>query len=511
MQSSGRNAAGVRLPRRLAWLPIPLLAAAMAGIWVVDPRVTWHHPLLFRLLPYGPVVLALGAIVLPTARAFLANGRRSVLMLGCGVWVFSLGVLGGAGAASRSLNLNWTIYNSAFLLSALCHFAGVAGASRGRVRPDHAFAWLVATYLGGLAAVSLVVWAAFTGGIPPFHVVGRGGTLLHGLVVGATASLFLVSARLLWQTHRRAPSPFLAWYALGLVLIASGLAGSILIAAGDSPLQWVTRTTRAWGTVYLCVAVLAQRLGGGTETWQETEFRPALGRLSLRDLGLRYGSAVLAASGALLLRLGASIWTGSGIHPYLTFYPAVMTIALLAGFGPGLLATLLSGLLVEYWVLEPIGQFSVASPADRLGLVLFMVMGVFMSAVAGLYRRTRDKAEAYDRELALGASRREQLFLAQVLELSSQPFAIGYLDGRLGLFNHAFEQLTGYSGEELRAFDWSVQLTPPEWKELERRHLEELHRTGRRGHADVVANARAFGGHRAGWPGRAGPGGRLPA
>jgi PAS domain S-box-containing protein len=188
-----------------------------------------------------------------------------------------------------------------------------------------------------------------------------------------------------------------------------------------------------------------------------------------------------------------------------------MTIALLAGFGPGLLATLLSGLLVEYWVLEPIGQFSVASPADRLGLVLFMVMGVFMSAVAGLYRRTRDKAEAYDRELALGASRREQLFLAQVLELSSQPFAIGYLDGRLGLFNHAFEQLTGYSGEELRAFDWSVQLTPPEWKELERRHLEELHRTGRRGHADIVANARAFGGHRAGWPGRAGPGGRLPA
>jgi len=477
MQSPGRKAAGSWLPRRSAWLPIPLLVALIAGIWVVGPRVTWHNPPLFWLLAYGPVLLAIGFIVLPTARAFLANGQRSVLMLGCGVWVFSLGVLGGAGAASRSLNLNWTIYNSAFLLSALCHVAGVAGASRGRIRPDQAFAWLAAAYLGGLVAVALVAWAAFTGSLPAFHIAGRGGTLLHGLVVGLTAGLFLLSAGLLWQNHRRAPSPFLAWYALGLVLIASGLAGSLFIAAGDSPLQWVTRTARALGTVYLCVAVLVQRRGGGAEAWQETGFK-GLGRLSLRDLAWRCGSAALAAAGALLLRLGASIWTGPGLPPYLTFYPAVMTVALLAGFGPGLLTTFLSGLLVEYWVLEPVGQFAIASPGDRLGLMLFLIMGVFMSAVAGLYRRARAKAEAYDREVALGESRREQLFLAQVLELSSQPFAIGYPDGRLGLFNHAFQQLTGYSGEELRALDWSAQLTPPEWQDVERRNLEELHRTG---------------------------------
>ena len=69
-------------------------------------------------------------------------------------------------------------------------------------------------------------------------------------------------------------------------------------------------------------------------------------------------------------------------------------------------------------------------------------------------------------------------FLASILEASSQAFGVGYPDGRLGLINKAFEQLTGYSGEELRSIDWARTLTPPEWMEIERRKLEELHRTG---------------------------------
>ena len=48
-----------------------------------------------------------------------------------------------------------------------------------------------------------------------------------------------------------------------------------------------------------------------------------------------------------------------------------MAVALLAGFGPGLLATALTGLIGGYWILPPVGQFAIASPVDRLGLVLF--------------------------------------------------------------------------------------------------------------------------------------------
>ena len=105
-------------------------------------------------------------------------------------------------------------------------------------------------------------------------------------------------------------------------------------------------------------------------------------------------------------------------------------------------------------------------------------MGLFMSTVAELYRRDRRKAAAYNREMALRETRREKEFLAGVLERASQPFAVGYPDGRMGLFNCAYEQLTGYSVEELRTIDWATMLTPPEWRELERQKLEELHLSG---------------------------------
>lgn len=81
-------------------------------------------------------------------------------------------------------------------------------------------------------------------------------------------------------------------------------------------------------------------------------------------------------------------------------------------------------------------------------------------------------------EEALGESKRENELFEYILENSSQPFGVGYPDGRLGLINAAFERLTGYTREELQSVDWSTTLTPPEWRQSEREKLEELIRTG---------------------------------
>jgi PAS domain S-box-containing protein len=85
--------------------------------------------------------------------------------------------------------------------------------------------------------------------------------------------------------------------------------------------------------------------------------------------------------------------------------------------------------------------------------------------------------ESY-KENVLKETLKEKEFLADILEHSSQPFAIGYPDGRLGLFNHAFELLTGYTAEELHTLDWSTVLTPSKWREMEKEKLDELNRTG---------------------------------
>jgi PAS domain S-box-containing protein len=128
--------------------------------------------------------------------------------------------------------------------------------------------------------------------------------------------------------------------------------------------------------------------------------------------------------------------------------------------------------------MPPTAQFSIASPVDRLALGLFGGMGLFISAVAELYRRSRRKAAAYDREEALRETRQEKEFLANLLEHSSQPFAVGYPDGRLGRFNRAYERLSGYTAAELRTVDWAATLTPPEWRELEKQKLDALNRSG---------------------------------
>ncbi len=79
---------------------------------------------------------------------------------------------------------------------------------------------------------------------------------------------------------------------------------------------------------------------------------------------------------------------------------------------------------------------------------------------------------------SLRESQMENEFLAGLIRASSQPLAIGYPDGRLGLLNRAFEELTGYAADELRSINWATALTPPEWLEMEREKLAELHRTG---------------------------------
>ena len=205
---------------------------------------------------------------------------------------------------------------------------------------------------------------------------------------------------------------------------------------------------------------------------QQIQKRPWL------NLTLRYFGAILVVILSFWLYLALTALFGPGLPTYILFYPAIIIVALLAGLGPGLLATIVSVMIAVIWILPPLGQFTIKTPIEEIGVVLFTSIGIMISSVSELYRRNRNKAAAYDKEKALRETRREKEFLADILEHASQPFAVGYPDGRLGLHNHAFEQLTGYTTEELHTIDWSTNLTPIEWREIEKQKLNELNRTG---------------------------------
>jgi Cu+-exporting ATPase len=194
----------------------------------------------------------------------------------------------------------------------------------------------------------------------------------------------------------------------------------------------------------------------GPGRWQRAKLLASFQQQEPLGWVLRYGLAVVAVAASFGLRLVATAWVGPGLPTYITFYPLVMAAALLGGFGPGVLATAFAGLVVAYWILPPIGQWAIESPVDRLGLVIFTCMGLFMSVVAELYRRNRDKAAAYDRETSLRESQaRLASFAAATFEGIAETEA-----GRIVGCNEQFGQMFGYTMDELQGMEIARLVAP---------------------------------------------------
>jgi PAS domain-containing protein len=109
--------------------------------------------------------------------------------------------------------------------------------------------------------------------------------------------------------------------------------------------------------------------------------------------------AVVVVAASFLLRYFLVQGLGLELPLFIFFYPAVMVVAVLAGFWPGLLATALAVLVTDYTILPPFG-FAIAKTSDAIALVLFAAMGIFMSLLAEHYRRSLLSIAAYKEEQA---------------------------------------------------------------------------------------------------------------
>ena len=115
-----------------------------------------------------------------------------------------------------------------------------------------------------------------------------------------------------------------------------------------------------------------------------------------------YILAVLTVAGALILRSGLAPWLGVEA-PYLLFFPAVLLTSWYGGFGPGVVASVLSALAAMY---VPAHGFDVGGAADWISLSLFLVTSF---GIALLYRRLRRVEAAHRRIAAEAIGRAERL------------------------------------------------------------------------------------------------------
>jgi two-component system sensor histidine kinase KdpD len=134
---------------------------------------------------------------------------------------------------------------------------------------------------------------------------------------------------------------------------------------------------------------------------------PHAGRSSLPSLGValswrrRLAGFVLAIGGLPLLTwLLNSLRTEESItSDVLAFQLLVVVVALVGGIWPALLAAVAAGMLLNYFLVDPLYTITIAEPLHALALVIFVVVAVLVSVVVDQAARrlrsaTRSAAEA---------------------------------------------------------------------------------------------------------------------
>jgi PAS domain S-box-containing protein len=149
----------------------------------------------------------------------------------------------------------------------------------------------------------------------------------------------------------------------------------------------------------------------------------------------RYGIAIGLAVAAVLLRLTLDPFWGSRF-PYITLFPAIMVSAWLGGLWPGIVTTAISGTVAQYFWTEPSGSWAVADKSELLGVLIFVGVGVVISALNEAWRRATDTVAQSEERLSV--------------TLSSIGDAVIATDdqGRVTRLNAIAETLTGWTQED---------------------------------------------------------------
>jgi PAS domain S-box-containing protein len=108
------------------------------------------------------------------------------------------------------------------------------------------------------------------------------------------------------------------------------------------------------------------------------------------------GSVILAT----LLRLSIMPLMGNTNY-YITYFLAIVSASWLLGFRAGILTTLISALVVDYFFIPPFRTFELLNWPESMGEILFIAEGIAISALGHAQRSSRALAEANEERLRL--------------------------------------------------------------------------------------------------------------
>ncbi len=121
---------------------------------------------------------------------------------------------------------------------------------------------------------------------------------------------------------------------------------------------------------------------------------------------------------------------------FVTFYPAVVLVALICGLGPAVVAVVLSGLVADFLFFSPIYSFRIATHGDAIALLFFLISGVFLAIIAHRLNIVR----------TLNALRRYELLASNARDIV---LFVRRRDGHILEANQAAMKAYGYSRDEI--------------------------------------------------------------
>jgi PAS domain S-box-containing protein len=174
----------------------------------------------------------------------------------------------------------------------------------------------------------------------------------------------------------------------------------------------------------------------------------------------RYGIAFLSVGLALVFKLilDAS-FAGLGSSTLLLCIAAVMVSAWYGGQGPGLLATVLSAVIADYFFLEPIYSFFGSSWDTNINLCFFLLEGTLISLLGGALRRSEARKSA-------------------MFEAASDAIVTLDHEGRIVECNSAADSVFGRTRTELLGKELMQLIKPQQLGSSDSANLRDCLRTG---------------------------------
>ena len=455
--------------RHGALLVALMLGAAVAALF--DGGVSYENPPLLLLLN---AILYQGVAVVVSARfaaIFQRQGRPGLLLLACGAAMWGVSGLLAAIVAifpeesgGFDGNALVAIHNCCVWVAALCHLAAVLSASLSDGTLAEGRGWWLCAGYGSVALMALLIAVAVTGELlPPFFVVGAGGTMARQFVVASAVAMFALAALLLRQRLEKPEAAAAVWYERGLQLMALGMLCILAQKATGGLLGWYGRGVQYLAGMFMFVAATCAARDGAWRLHSTTleDLAPSL-RLPILSAIALVGVLFTGALHLLVLD------SGMGHIDLLAFVPAVMFAIILGGGAAGLLAFMLSGALVLTFPHLNGAGVSLFQPAQLLHFGIFLLVSLGVALLVRDVQRSRAKALAARVEAShlLRHSENAQAlrFAAERLESVLEGTQAGVWDLNLDTsemdVNERWAEMIGYRREEL------VPITLEGWKRL---------------------------------------------